>query len=159
MNGAPILVALLCASVGLLLSFSQRRTMAAGLSLLTAAALGTAWIGGVPVSEHLALVAGAGAVGVTGLLVMLPRASHAWLWLLLSGNAGIWAGTLVSLAGRPVMLSALLLALLALPGRWIVERGYAIVLKVVSGWLVAVGILAAALPMLTTPGYAPDHME
>lgn len=48
---------------------------------------------------------------------------------------------------------------MAVPGRWIVSRRYAIVLKILSGWLIAVALLSAALPLITTPGYQSDHME
>ena len=101
----------------------------------------------------------ASAVVVTALCVHVPRGIPPWMALLLSVAAGLCTAVIVSLAAVPVALAALPLALLALPGRWIVSRGYAIIPKILSGWMIAIAILAAALPLITTPGYQPDHME
>jgi hypothetical protein len=51
-------------------------------------------------------------------------------------------------------------AILALaPGRWLVRRKASIVLRVAASWLMAIAGLEALLPLVSTPGYRPDHME
>ncbi len=109
--------------------------------------------------EPQALIACAVSTVLTALCVHLPGGVRHWLALLLAANAGLWCGVVAALSDALSVLFVLPLALLALPGCWIVSRGYAIVPKVLSGWLVAVAVLAAALPLITTPGYEPDHME
>ena len=98
-------------------------------------------------------------VVVTALFVHKPGSLRPWMALLLSAMAGLCTAAIVSSAAGPAALSALPLALVAWPGQWIVSRGHAIILKIMSGWIVAIAILAAALPLITTPGYQPDHME
>lgn len=81
--------------------------------------------------------------------------------LLLAVNSGIWAGAVISVAGRKSdLLLALPCTLTLLPGAWLVRRGGRIAVKVASSWLIAIAILAATLQFLpVTPGYLPDHME
>jgi hypothetical protein len=44
--------------------------------------------------------------------------------------------------------------------RFVVARHWALAIKVVAGWLLAIATLNAALAMLpVTPGYLPDHLE
>ena len=80
---------------------------------------------------------------------------------ILSLNSGIWAGGVIALAGLPLdLIKSLPLALLCLPGGWIVARGQSIVIKVMASWLIAVGVLALSLQWAPiTPGYKPDHMD
>ena len=79
--------------------------------------------------------------------------------MLLSANAGLWSGSVATAPDQHSPLLALSLVFILFPARWIVARDHAIVLKVLSGWLFAVALLAAALPLITTAGYEPDHME
>ncbi len=75
-------------------------------------------------------------------------------------NAGGWAGATVAIAGTSldVAKAAPWLALVA-PGAWLVATRRGVAVKVVSSWLIAIAVLAAVLPIVPTPGYAPDHME
>lgn len=84
-----------------------------------------------------------------------PRLARA-----LSINAGFWSGAAVSVAGSPPDLAkALPTMLVLLPTAWCVRRGWGIGAKVLASWLIAIALLSAALPLVPTPGYQPDHME
>lgn len=95
---------------------------------------------------------------VTAASVNLPRRVSLGLALALAANAGLWVGA--ALAGDSLRLGlALPWALLAIPGALLVKAERQIVVKVASSWLVAVAVLAAGLPTLSTPASTPDHME
>lgn len=141
------------------LSFTSRATAARGCALLAAAALtAAASPGDAFLPQQQVLIACSVSIVATALWVIVAKLHRPWAALLLCANGGLWCGTLAALAGQ-APLSTLPLALLAFPGAWIVARGFAIALKVLAGWLVAVALLSAALPLVTTPGYVPDHMD
>ena len=72
-----------------------------------------------------------------------------------------FAHLVIALAGAPIdLLASLPLALLCLPGAWLVSRRGSIAVKVAASWLIAVALLAISLQMApVTPGYRPDHMD
>lgn len=143
-----------------MLSFVSRAVLVQGCALLAAAALAAAmWMKEDSLPQQPVLIACSISIAATALWVILPKLHRSWSALLLCANSGFWCGTLATLAPAQNVLLMLPLALLAIPGGWIVSRGYAIALKVLSGWLVAVALLSAALPLVTTPGYVPDHMD
>lgn len=79
---------------------------------------------------------------------------------LLAANTGFWAGAVTAVAGTDHdLLTALPVVLLAWPAGWLVAHRSGLAIKVLASWLIAVAILVAALPMVTTPGYVQDHME
>jgi hypothetical protein len=93
------------------------------------------------------------------LLKLTPRWRPTSLYLA-AANVGLWAGAVTAVAGGAKDLAIALPFVLAwLPGRYIVERGWDIALKVIASWLTAVAILAMMVSLTPTPGYAPDHME
>jgi hypothetical protein len=100
-------------------------------------------------------------VAASAVTVHLPRGLTAGAAVVLSFNAGLWAGAEVGLAGSPLDIAeALVCVLLFLPAAFIVDRGAPIIVKIVASWLVAVAILAATLQFLpVTPGYLPDHLD
>jgi ABC-type proline/glycine betaine transport system permease subunit len=53
----------------------------------------------------------------------------------------------------------LLPTLLAIPVHWIARQKFAILLKVVASWVIAIASLALFVSVMPTPGYKPDHME
>lgn len=153
-------VALLCVALGLLLAFLHRSTFLTSLAAFAAGAITTASFLSVDSGWLPNPVIGCSiTAGLTALCVHLPRNATAAAALPLSGISGVWFGLLAEQMATSQALGPLLLIALALPGEWLVARGWAIVLKILSGWLMAIAILAAALPMITTPGYVPDHME
>lgn len=161
MRGGVLAAALLCAALGIALAFAPARSRPACLVLLMASSA-TAFALGAPASLS-------GAVFLVGWLsvmacaasVHLPKGLPAALAILLSIDAGLCAGALIALEGRGLDLplawcGAGTLALSALAVRW----RLAIAAKVASSWLIAIAVLAAALPFLpVTPGYLPDHLE
>ncbi len=74
--------------------------------------------------------------------------------------AGAGVGTMASASGRKSdLLLVLPLALLFIPGRWIVARGLDLGIKIVASWMIAVALLATFVSMTPVPGYEPDHKE
>jgi hypothetical protein len=139
--GGVLPAVLLCAALGLALAFAPRRTWAPGLLALAVAA-GTASFPEFSPGWREPLA---------------PGGLKLWLALVLSANAGVWTGLV---GGEPAaVLVALSGALLCLPGKWIVARGWGVAPKVLASWLAAVALLAAALPTISTPSYEPDHMD
>jgi hypothetical protein len=112
------------------------------------------WLEGVFLGCWISVIA-------TAACVHFVRGLKSWVALALSVNAGIWASAVVFLSGsRLDLLKALPCVLLFLPASWVVARYASIPVKVVSSWVIAVAILAAALQLLpVTPSYLPDHME
>jgi hypothetical protein len=76
-------------------------------------------------------------------------------------NAGLWSGAVIALAGsRLDLLKALPGVLVLFPAASSLGLRATIMAKVVSSWLIAVAMLAAALQFLpVTPGYMPDHLD
>lgn len=161
MRGAVLPAALLLATLALLLAFQPRRIALALVLLATAVALaGQALY--VPLDWTELVFAGCWAsLFATAIGIYLPRPAPLPVAMLLTVNAGLWAGLVIAAEGQPFdIVRAIPALLLLVPASLIVHRGYAIALRVVTSWLVAVALLAVVLPhVVTHPGYVPDHME
>lgn len=97
---------------------------------------------------------------IVAAFVHFPRRLASGVPLALGINAGLWAGASVAIAGTTLDLAkAAPWLALVVPGAWLVAGGRGVAVKVVSSWLIAIAVLAAVLPIVPTPGYAPDHME
>jgi len=153
--------ALLCAALGVSLGFAPRNVWPSCVLVLmtTVSALAFApppqtWLEGVFLACWLS-------VAVTAAAVHLPRGPQVVTAVALSLNAGIWLSAVVTLSGSSRDLwKALPWVLVFLPASWLVARRASIAVKVISSWLIAVAVLAAALQFLpVTPGYLPDHLE
>lgn len=80
--------------------------------------------------------------------------------LALALNAGSWVGAVTTIGDNDWDLVRVMpFVLLLFPAAWIVARTASIVLKVLASWLITIAIMVLTLPIVTTPGYAPDHME
>ena len=159
MNGALIAAGLLLAVLAFALAFVPRRTAFASAAMATAAAALTMALPTVPAG--FAFAACWTSLGLAALSVYWPglaRANPA-LCMAFSVNAGVWSGALAQTAATG--LSALMIVtvvLLGIPAAWCVDRGWSIVPRVVTSWLLAVAILVGAIPLLVAhPGYVPDH--
>jgi hypothetical protein len=161
MRGGVVPPALLFAALGLALAFGPRSARATSLLALFATLavcsflpIPEAWVEGVVLGFWISVI-------VTAASVHLARALSRRAMLALSFNAGVWGSTVVSLSGsRLDLLKALPCVLLLLPAAWVMGRYTSIPVKVVSSWVIAVAVLAAALQLLpVTPGYLPDHLE
>jgi hypothetical protein len=102
-----------------------------------------------------------GSVVASAAAVHLPNGLPGLGALAVAANAGFWSGAVVAVAGSESdLLWALPAALAVAPAVWLIRSRAAIVVKVVSSWLMAVALLAATLQLLpVTPGYMPDHLE
>jgi hypothetical protein len=160
MRGGALPPALLCAAFGLALAFAPRRAFLPALIALCLAALAGSFLT-VPASWQDGVFLGCWiSVVLAALTVHLPRKLGPTASLILALNSGFWAGAVIAAAGsRLDLLKSLPAALLCLPGAWLVATGRGIAIKVATSWLIAIAILAAALPLTPTPGYKPDHMD
>ncbi|MGX7896503.1 hypothetical protein [Tsuneonella sp. HG222] len=162
MTNAVIAPGMLMAVLALALGFHDARRAGIGLLLAVAATLLA-----VLISSHLRLTpivltaCWLSLIATTG-LVYWPRASarHASAVLYLAcANAGLWSGLVVAAEDAtsrlPLVFAPLLLVV---PASLCVRRDWAIAPRVLASWLLAVAVLAAALPLLVShPGYVPDH--
>jgi hypothetical protein len=150
--------------MGLALAFASRRVWIPSVLVLIFSA-------GVVAISHLQVWAAPAMEGIfaacwisivaTSVCVYVSRGLSLCAALLLSLNAGIWAGAVIQLSGSSGdFAKALPCILILLPASWVARRYGTIPAKVVSSWLIAVAVLAATLQLLpVTPGYLPDHLE
>ena len=160
MRGGALPPALLCAALGFALAYAPRRLAVAAFAVLVGVSLAASFIAFDPAwADALFLGCWAGVV-LSVASIYLPGGYAARLAIPLAVNAGFWSGAVVAVSGtRADLALALPAALICLPAGWLVGGRGALVVKVAASWLVAVAILAAAVPVTPTPGYAPDHME
>ncbi len=160
MNGGILPFVLLCAAVGLALSFTARRSAWVAVAALAATALITAF---VPLPSDATDTIFAGLLLttiVTAALTYLPRGLPG-KWAVAAGiNAGLWGGALASISGmRSGLTVALPLVLLFIAGQWRRDDKYSIIIKVLASWIIAIASLAMFVSLTPVPGYKPDHME
>lgn len=151
------MASLLCASLGPALARAPVKALIFSVLLLVVCGLATAYFA-EGITERQAMIGSACGILTTAPAVYFKRIPL-FLALLLSAGTGLLCGAVAAVSAQPSPLLALPLVLVVFPARWIIARNHAIVLKVVSGWLIAVAVLAAAVPLITTAGYEPDHME
>ena len=161
MRGGALPPAILCAALGLALASADSRHWRLGAFGVAVAAGAAAW---VPLPSGCTDGVFLGCWSSTVLNALGVHRARPWRrpsMLLLCSNTGIWAGAVISIAGRKTdLLLAIPCTLTLLPAAWAIHRGGSIAVKVVSSWLIAVALLAAALQFLpVTPGYLPDHMD
>lgn len=158
MRGGVLPPALLFAALAFALAFAPRSIRLPAILAALIVAFGMAqvplpmrWVEAIFLGCWLSVI-------VTAALVHRPP--RRLLALALGMNAGLWAGATVAIAGTSLDLAkAAPLLALVVPGAWLAGSGRAIALKVAGSWLIAIAALAAVLPIVPTPGYAPDHME
>jgi len=146
--------------LGLALSFAPQKAVPPALAAFAAlAVLGSlvsapaSWLDGVFLGCWVGVI-------IAAACVHLPHGLGTRGAVVLSLYAGFWTGAVVAGAGSPFdLVKAMPLALLCVPGAFIVQKGWGLALKVATSWLIAIAILSAALPLVPTPGYKPDHME
>ncbi len=161
MRGGALPPALLAAALGLALAFAPRRSLMYTLPMFTAVA-GLASLGGSAKEWTDAIFLGCWiSVAVCAASMHLPGHLGLRGALALSALAGFWAGAVIAAAGSPAdVVKALPWVLLCGPALWGVANRGEVIVKVGASWLIAVAILAAAIPTTTrTPGYEADHME
>lgn len=161
MRGAALPATLLLAALGLALGGASWRTwlcsviaLGGTVVVLSQIRFAYSWI-------EIAFLGCWASTAASAASVYLPRSPGMLAGIALSLNAGIWASAVVALAGAPLdLIAALPAVLLAIPAAWLTRRRASIAVKVACSWLIAITMLVAALPFLsTTPGYLPDHLE
>lgn len=160
MNAGVLPMLLLCATVGLLLSFGSQRIAWLGFAGMVASGLILSLLT-LPTEVLKPVFIGAWvSIIVTATVTYLPpRLPTQWA-IPLAINAGAWVGALASLSGRKRdLLLALPLSLIFVVGRWVVARGLGLGVKVVASWMIAIATLSIFVSMTPTPGYEPDHMQ
>ncbi|MEO7277364.1 MAG: hypothetical protein ABIW33_05015 [Sphingomicrobium sp.] len=160
MNAGILPICLLFVAAGLTLSFASFRDALLAAAALIVAALIIASLNFPPSALEPVLVGlWASCIATVALMHLARRLGTGWA-IATGLNAGGWAGALAALSSlRPPMLYSFPILLLALPGQWLVGRGYGIAVKVVGSWVVAVATLAIFVSLTPTPGYKPDHMQ
>ena len=161
MRGGVPAAMLLCAAFGVALAFAPRRVWLACLALVAVTATMGFALKPPPASIDTVFLCGWLSTMACAAMVHLRDGVPARLALLLAVDAGTWSGTMIAFEGRWIHLPAAWLCTLTLvPAALAVRWRVPIAAKVVSSWLIAIAVLAAALPYLpVTPGYLPDHLE
>lgn len=161
MRGGALPPALLAASLGFALAFVPKKAVAPAVAVFAGVAVAASLVKTSPGWTDAIFYACWASVIVTALAVHLRRTPPLAAVLAVSANAGLWAGAVIAAAGAPLdLVKSLPFVLICLPASWLIARRLGIAVKVVASWLIAVSVLAAALPTLTpTPGYVGDHME
>ena len=110
---------------------------------------------------------------VTAMLVYFPQGLRPWpqharfilapivVAPIIATNAGFWAGQVIMAEGdwHDAML-VLPVWLVIIPAIVCVARGWALPVRIVTSWLLAVALLVGSIPYLVVhPGYEPDHKE
>ena len=160
MRGGVVPPALLFAALACALAFAPRGQRWPALIAAVVAAFAAAqlplpgkWVEGIFLGLWASIV-------VTAALVHFPRRLRGAAPLVLGINAGLWAGATIAIAGTLLDLAkAVPWLALVVPGAWLAGTARGVAVKVVSSWLIAIAVLAAVLPIVPTPGYAPNHME
>ena len=160
MNGGALPYVLIFAAVGLALTFAESRLAWRSIAGLALAALLFSF---APLPANLQQPVFIGfwlsVIGTAVLAVAAREFSHP-LAIAAAVNDGAWAGALASVSeSRAALAFALPISLLFLAGKWFMRRGYGIVPRVLSSWLIAVAALAMFVSLVPTPGYEADHME
>lgn len=152
--------AMLCAALAFALAAAPLRLQVAALAVLALVAVAASRVS-IPAAWHDGVFTATWAtVAVLALAVHRRDASRPVPAIGLAIVAGLAAGAVVAVSATLADLGvALMAALLVFPAGWLVRHRGGIAVKVAASWLVAVAMLAAALPLVPTPGYVPDHME
>ena len=160
MNAGILPICLLFVAFGLTLSFASLRDALLGAICLAVTALLVASLN-VSASALEPVFVGLWVSCIATVALMhVSRHLKTGLAVAVGLNAGAWTGALAAITPlRSMLLYALPILLLVIPGQWLVGRGYGIALKVVGSWVVAVAILAIFVSLTPTPGYKPDHMQ
>ena len=160
MRGGTLPATLIFAALGLALAFAPPRTRAPALVLAAGAAFAGLAAATDPSFAELVYLYCWICIVAASASVHWRGGVPGWMAAVLAAACGAGAGMVLALTGRTVNLPlALAGALVIVPASWLVAAGKGIAVKVGSSWLIAIALLAAALPLTPTPGYEPDHME
>ena len=151
--------AMVFAALGLMLAFVPRKTAAASILVAIVLAFLASRLQLDETANDAAIMLCCVAISVLAFRTYWPSPVQRLNGLAISAVAGIVSGTAIAASAPPSSIwQPMLASLVVVPAMAAVERGYAIVPRVVASWLVAVAILAALLPYVVAhPGYVPEH--
>lgn len=160
MRGGVLPPALLCLVLGIFLAYVPRRLIAPAIGITALLATVVVAVGVPSAWEEIAFAGCWISVVVISLSVHLPKPPNRLTVLAIAANAGVWVGSVVAVAGRPLDLMFALPSMLAvIPAILLLGTPLRLGVKIIASWLAAVAILAGALPITPTAGYEPDHMQ
>lgn len=160
MRGGSLPPALLCLALGLLLAYVPRKWILPSIATLAFVSAFVVLVGFPAELEELVFAVCWASVVGTALLLHWPSPIPMPVVLGLSANAGLWSGAVIALSGTPLDLAvALPVVLVCIPAGLLLKTPLRLGIKIIGSWLVAVALLMAAVPLIETPGYAPDHYE
>ena len=160
MRGAILPDALLSAAFGFAASFSKPGVAVRAAPVLVAVAVAVALLPISGFNDDLAFTGCWVSVLATAACVHLKGGMGPILAYVIAANDGVWAGLVTHISQGSVVLAFALPAILTIvPGRLLVRRGWGIGIKIAASWLIAIAFLEAALVLVPTPGYKPDHMD
>ena len=160
MRGGVLPPALLCLALGIFLAYVPRRLIAPAIGLTSLLAIMVVAVGVPSAWEEIAFAGCWISVVVISLSVHLPNVPGRLSVLAIGCNTGVWVGSVVAVAARPLdLLFALPFMLAVIPTIFLLRTPFRLGIKIIASWLAAVAILAGALPITPTAGYEPDHMQ
>jgi len=160
--GGNVAAGLLLAVCSFMLAFAPRRDALIGVLVSVAICLAVV-IAVVLLPTKVAFAGCWISLIVTAMLVYFPQGLRPWRGIapLLAANAGFWAGEVIVAEGDwRDALQVVPVVLLIVPAAFCVGRGWALPVRIVTSWLLAVALLVGSIPYLVVhPGYEPDHKE
>lgn len=158
MIDATVPVAMLFATLGLMLGFAPRRIAFAAAAVSIVVALTLASLTRFNITDAAVVPAVWLVILVLSGLVYWPRYQSTALTIALAVLTAIVGGLAMAPISRPISFAAVLPLLVTVPASFAVGRGLSIAPRVLMAWLLAVSMLGAALPhVVSHPGYIPDH--
>jgi len=149
--------ALSCVALGLALAFAAPGVRRLALVALALSAAATSLLAPAAVSPEALLILTCLAVLLSSAIGLIARTAHIGV----VGPLAAFTGAVMGLGAMPAQsfVGVLLACLIAAPSAWVARRRERVVLRIAASWLLTVALLVAATPLVTTPGYTPDHME
>nr|WP_294814147.1 hypothetical protein [uncultured Sphingomonas sp.] len=148
---------LLCVSSGLMIGLGKAWVPSVSVAAVAAAASGAIrWSAEIP-AEGAFAAAWIAIIASAAVILLGGRISR-----VLTLPMAVATGAVMGLLGPdwriPIVFAAL--PIVVTVARFVVARHWALAIKVIAGWLLAIATLNASLSMLpVTPGYLPDHLE
>ncbi len=151
--------AMLLMMVGLMLGRQTLRSAIVAALRSGGLAVAFSLIPNVRFGADAAITACCAVTALVSIPVYWPRLLPKWAIMIVAIFAGVATGlTLAVTAASPGTDLAILGLLTLLPASIAERNGFGVATRVVASWLVAVAVLASALPLVIVhPGYVPDH--
>lgn len=158
-DGALPAIALFLA-LGMMLAYAADRTwLAAAIAALLAAVGASAVVLPLEWQAYVVIACWSGTL-LCAIAIYAARPIPRSAAILTAVFAGLATGALTGETGRPGVLALALPCLLVrFPAVWLVRQRRAVVLKVLTSWIVAVAILSTGLTVAAGVNAGADHLE